>query len=220
MNATQMIAETGCQQLYVPRQQLVRSDPMDLVLIRHARPIRIEDAGGPADPALTELGHLQAQAMAALMGEEHFDALYVSPMLRARQTSAPLEQTLGIEASVVDGVQEYDSHESHYIPLEDLKADKDKWRSYVAEQAGEDMSTFSATVVSSIEQLIGQHRGDRIGVICHGGVVNVWAAHVLGLKPAMFFEPDYTSVSRFAAASSGQRSVVSLNEVGHLRGVG
>lgn len=193
---------------------------MDLVLIRHARPIRIEDADGPADPALTELGHLQAQAMAALMSDEHFDALYVSPMLRARQTAAPLEQALSLSATVVDGVQEYDADEPHYIPIEDLKADKSKWRAYLAEQAGDDMSEFSSTVVSSIEQLISEHRGDRIGIVCHGGVVNVWAAHVLGLAPAMFFLPDYTSVSRFAAASSGQRSVVSLNEVGHLRGLG
>ncbi len=193
---------------------------MDLVLIRHARPVRIDDAGGPADPELTELGHLQAQAMAALMAEEHFDALYVSPMLRARQTSAPLEEALGVSATVVEGVKEYDANESHYIPLEEVKANKEKWRSWVAGQAGRDMSEFSETVVSSIEQLISQHRGHRIGVICHGGVVNVWAAKVLGLSASMFFEPDYTSVSRFAAASSGERSVVSLNEVGHLRGVG
>ena len=80
---------------------LVPSAPMDLVLIRHGRPIRIEDAGGPADPALTDLGHRQAQAMAASLSDERFDALYVSPMLRARQTANPLEETLGLTASIV-----------------------------------------------------------------------------------------------------------------------
>lgn len=193
---------------------------MDLVLIRHGRPVRVENATGPADPALTELGNLQAQAMADLMSEEHFDALYVSPMLRARETSAPLEAALAMTATVVDGVKEFDAQESHYIPMEEMKANKDEWRSYLKNEATRDMSDFSNVVVTAIEDLIAAHRGDRIGIVCHGGVVNVWAAKILGLAPTMFFAPEYTSVSRFAAASSGERSVVSLNEVGHLRGIG
>ncbi|MGI9597727.1 MAG: histidine phosphatase family protein [Acidimicrobiales bacterium] len=192
---------------------------MDLVLIRHARPVRIDDANGPADPELTELGHRQAKAMATWMADEHFDALYVSPMLRARQTSHPLENALSLTAEVVDGVQEYDALENSYIPMEDLKADKARWRQFIADQQLENMSEFSDLVVASIEDLIGRHRGDRIGVVCHGGVVNVWAANVLGLGPQMFFEPHYTSVSRFVAASSGERSIDSLNEVPHLRGL-
>lgn len=193
---------------------------MDLVLIRHARPIRIDDAGGPADPELTELGHRQAKAMASWMAGESFDALYVSPMARARQTAQPLEEALGMVAEVVDGVQEYDAKESSYIPMEDLKADKARWRAFIAEQQLDDMSAFSELVVSSVEDLIGRHRGNRIAVICHGGVVNVWAAKVLGLEPTMFFEPHYTSIHRFVAASSGERSVESLNEIAHLRDLG
>lgn len=192
---------------------------MDLVLIRHARPIRIDDGAGPADPELTDLGHRQAKAMADWLAEEHLDALYVSPMLRARQTAAPLEQRLGLPAEVVDGVQEYDAEDKSYIPIEDLKADKEKWRSFITRQHLDDMSGFSNLVVSTIEDLIGQHRSQRIGIICHGGVVNVWAANVLGLSPTMFFEPHYTSINRFVAASSGERSLQSLNEVAHLRGL-
>ena len=55
-------------------------------------------------------------------------------------------------------------------------------------------------------------------MVCHGGVINGWAGHVLGLGPQMFFNPDYTSINRFRAASSGERSIVSLNETAHLRG--
>ncbi len=192
---------------------------MDLVLIRHAQPIRIEDSDGPADPDLTDLGHRQAKAMADWMAQEHLDALYVSPMARARQTSAPLEEALGLEAAVVPGVQEYDASENSYIPMEELKADKEQWRRFVADQQREDMSSFASVVNSSLEELIANHRGHRIGVVCHGGVVNVWAANVLGLSSGMFFEPEYTSISRFIAASSGERSVMTLNESAHLRGL-
>ncbi|MEM9654024.1 MAG: histidine phosphatase family protein [Actinomycetota bacterium] len=192
---------------------------MDLVLIRHARPERIEGASGPADPDLTDLGHRQADAMAKWIADEHFDALYVSPMARARQTAAPLEQALGLTAGVVPGVQEFDAEENHYIPLEDFRENKEEWRRFLAEQVERDMSDFAEVVRSSIESVIGDHRGHRVGIICHGGVINVWAAAVLGLGPGMFFNPDYTSINRFAAASSGERSVVSLNETSHLRGI-
>lgn len=190
---------------------------MELVLIRHARPIRIDDGDAPADPELTELGHRQAEAMADWLSDERFDALYVSPMRRAIQTAAPLERALGLTAGVVAGVQEYDAEDNHYIPIEDLRADKQRWRDFVKSQQLEDMSAFSRLVVSSLEALIARHRGHTIGVVCHGGVINVWAANVLGLGSSMFFEPEYTSINRFVAASSGERSVVSLNDVGHLR---
>ncbi|MEM7271638.1 MAG: histidine phosphatase family protein [Actinomycetota bacterium] len=192
---------------------------MDLVLIRHARPERIEGAAGPADPDLTDLGHRQAKAMADWVAAETFDAVYSSPMARARQTAAPLEAALGMTATIVDGIQEFDASENHYIPMEDMKADKEAWRQFLQVEMQRDMSEFSATVVEALEGIIADHRGDRVAVVCHGGVVNVWAAHVLGLSPMMFFAPDYTSVSRFAAASSGQRSIVSLNELSHLRGI-
>jgi broad specificity phosphatase PhoE len=89
----------------------------------------------------------------------------------------------------------------------------------VTTHVAEDRSGFARTVVDSLEGLIERHRGHKIAVVCHGGVINMWAAEVLGLQPEMFFEPFYTSVNRFMAASSGERSVVSLNEVAHLRGI-
>lgn len=190
---------------------------MELILVRHARPHRIENAGQAADPDLTDLGHRQAAAVAEWLSHESFDALYCSPMARARQTAAPVEAATGMTAGVVDGVQEYDADADHYIPIEDLKADRERWREFIASNQREDRSTFADTVNQSLEDLIARHRGHRIVVVCHGGVINMWAANVLGIGQDMFFEPEYTSVNRFMAASSGERSIVSLNEVGHLR---
>ncbi len=63
-------------------------------------------ARAAADPELTDLGHEQAAAMARWLTDERFDALYTSPMARARQTAAPLEKALGMTAMLADGVQE------------------------------------------------------------------------------------------------------------------
>ena len=59
---------------------------MELLLIRHALPIRRELTEGRADPELADIGHQQAAHLASYLAEERIDTLYASPMLRARQT--------------------------------------------------------------------------------------------------------------------------------------
>ena len=57
--------------------------------------------------------------------------------------------------------------------------------------------------------------------MCHGGVINTYLARVLGLGGQQsFFYPNYTSIHRVAAATSGERSIVTINETAHLRGTG
>ncbi len=191
---------------------------MELIIIRHGRPERVQDAPDAADPSLTDVGHAQAEAMAKWMDGEHLDAIYTSPMARALQTSAPLEAIKGISATVEPRIAEYDKAEKSYIPMEEMKADKAAWRAWLAEQAVRDMSEFSNEAVEAIDEIIANHRGHKVAVVCHGGIINIWAAHVLELGAKMFFAPDYTSINRFMAASSGAKSVVSLNDVGHFRG--
>ena len=190
---------------------------MELIIIRHGRPEKVQDSPEAADPPLTAVGHAQAEAVADWLEHEHLDAIYVSPMARARQTSAPLEVLKKATAIVEPRIQEFDKNENSYIPMEEMMADKVAWRAYLAENAGMDMTAFADEVVSGIKDIIADNRGNRVAVVCHGGVINIWAAHVLGLGPSMFFAPDYTSINRFMASSSGTNSLVSLNDVGHFR---
>ncbi len=190
---------------------------MELIIIRHGRPARVENATGAADPELTDIGHRQAEAMAEWMRAESLDRIYVSSMVRARQTSAPLEAAFGMEAIVDDGVREFDDDADHYIPVEELKKDKEAWRAYLAETADITRDDFNAKVVAALHAIVADNKGKKVAVVCHGGVINAWASDVLGLNGAMFFNPNYTSINRFMCASSGERSVLSLNDVGHLR---
>ena len=70
--------------------------------------------------------------------------------------------------------------------------------------------------MSTIDGLAADHRGERIAVVCHGGVINAYAATVLGLDRMLFFSPDYTSISR-VLIGAGVRSIGTLNETPHLR---
>ena len=190
---------------------------MELIIIRHGRPERVKDSLDAADPPLTEVGLAQAEAMARWMQDEHIDAIYSSPMARAVQTSVPLETVKAMPATVEPRIAEYDKAERTYIPMEEMMADKAAWRAWLADNAAKDMSAFSDEAVEAINEIISNHRGEKVALICHGGIINVWAAHVLGLGARMFFAPDYTSINRFMASSNGAKSVVSLNDVGHFR---
>ena len=161
---------------------------MELLLIRHGLPLRVERAdGAPADPPLAPEGRAQAERLAAWLAPERIDAVYASPMRRARETAEPLARARGL-ALVRGGLT-----------------------------AGVDVVEFRATLVGALERIVAAYPGGRVAVVCHGGVINGWAAHVLGLESTLFFDPAYTSVSRFAAARTGERGLVSLNETAHLR---
>ena len=198
---------------------------MELLLIRHALPVRVErEDGKPADPPLSETGNEQARRLAAWLAHEEVHAIYASPMARARETAAPLAKALGVSARVEPGLVEIDHLSDAYVPMEELKAmDRDAWLALVRGglYAGIDLDAFRENVRRSIERIVAAHPGERVAVVCHGGVINAWGGHVLGIRePFFFFDAGYTSVSRFLAAGSGERSLVSLNETAHLRGAG
>lgn len=188
---------------------------MELLLIRHALPMRIDEGAvdGPADPALAPLGRTQAEVLAEWLAAEQVDAIRSSPMRRARETAAPLATRLGLDVTVDEGLAEYDKHAASYIPIEELKAANDPRWSQLPERPEE----FAAEVVEAIEGIIAAHPGERVAVFCHGGVVNAYAGHVLGIEDPLFFLPAYTSISRILASASGVRSIGSLNESGHIR---
>jgi len=194
---------------------------MELVLVRHGRPVRIETPRGvPADPELSEEGRAQAERVGAWLAGETIDRLYASPMRRAQETAAPLASRLGVTPSLEPGVTEFDDGASIYIPLEELvEHDPVRYRQLVETgwYVPLDPAVFRARVVDALESIIADNPGGRAVVVCHGGVINVWAGHLLGIARPLFFEPRYTSIHRFLCARSGLRSLASLNETAHLR---
>lgn len=198
---------------------------MELLLVRHAIPARTVVQSGPADPELTEQGHEQARLLAEYLSTEPIDAVYASPLRRAVQTAEPISRRLSLSTVVVDDVAEFDRHSNEYIPVEELKATNDpRWREMVETGRfgdADDGETFKRRVIGAIESLIDRHPGQRVAVVCHGGVINCYLSEILGLGGVgAFFYPNYTSIHRVAAARSGERAIVTVNETSHLRGTG
>ena len=195
---------------------------MELLLIRHALPVRIEDADGPADPELSDEGWWQADALADWLAHEHLDAIWSSPMRRALQTCEPLAKSTGHEIKIDDDLAEFDRNAVSYIPIEELKANNDpRWTEMATgnwvNDDGITPSEFRSIVVPGVERVIESSPSQRVALICHGGVINAYLSHILGMSEVMFFEPKYTSITRIMASRNGHRSMISANEVAHLR---
>jgi len=187
---------------------------MELVLIRHGLPERREDT---ADPPLAEVGHEQSRRAARRLMRERIDAVFSSPMLRAVQTAQPFADLSRHRVATRDGIVEFDRGSGAYVPMEELKRDDyAAWKALADGQHDVDIVSFQAAVVETLEDIIASHASKTVAVFCHGGVINVWTAHVLGMEPRLFFEPGYTSIHRYLCARSGQRNIIALNERAHL----
>jgi probable phosphoglycerate mutase len=198
---------------------------MELLLIRHGLPVRRELEDGIADPELSAAGLAQAEHLADYLDSEPLDAVYASPLQRAYQTALPIATRRNLDVTVIDAVAEWDRNSSEYVPIEELKAANDP--RYHAMMRGEwtareeTPEEFSERVVTSLDALIDAHPGQRIAVSCHGGVINAYLLHVLGLPVGPgFFYPNYTSIHRVAASRGGVKSILTVNETAHLRGTG
>jgi probable phosphoglycerate mutase len=190
---------------------------VELILIRHALPIRREVKDGPANPELSTEGILQSHRLAEYLAAEEIDSIYVSPLNRAIQTAEPLAQRLGLRSIVVDDIAEYDRASNEYVPIEELRATNDpRWRKMMAgewDSTDETVDQFKTRVVQAIELIIDHHQSSKVAVVCHGAVINHYLANILGITTIRgFFYPNYGSIHRVFASRNGVRSLMTLNE--------
>lgn len=196
---------------------------MEIVLVRHALPVRIDTTpdGLAADPQLAERGVVQAERVLQALAGDEVTALYTSPSRRARETAAPLERALGMTAEVEEGIAEFDSADSSYVPVEELKAANDpRWHALMKGDLysrGVDPQAFRHRVVEAVERIVARHPGGRAVLFSHAGAINAAAGHVLGQERTIWFPPAYCSLTRIGAARDGRRGITSLNETGHVR---
>lgn len=200
---------------------------MNLILIRHARPLRAEVTEGFVDPDLDPIGHEQAHHLAEYLASEEIHALYASSMRRAQQTAAPLAAALGLDVHIEPDVTENDTRATSYVPAEDLVASGDpRWRDGFSASEWPDsyepLETFHARIIAGMDRIIAAHPGQTVAVVCHGGVIARYTSTILDhpWEQTGFFFPLYTSITRIRAWREGWRMIVTVNETPHLRGTG
>lgn len=201
-----------------------------LLLIRHAQPERVEGVVEGADPGLTDLGRRQANAMARWLADEDIVAVHSSTARRAIETAEPLAGTHGHIIETHEELLEYDWGHHDYVPFETMRAERhprlEMWREILRTPIAEleDVQVFIKRVSDAIHEIIADHHHGTIAVVCHGGVINAFAADLLSSRTLMVTRTEYSGFSRLIAYDvdlGGTRWIIdTLNEYPHLRADG
>ncbi|MEJ2863819.1 histidine phosphatase family protein [Actinomycetospora flava] len=197
---------------------------MELVLVRHGRPVRVEASHG-ADPGLTEQGHHDARLLGAHLVAADVptpEVVWSSPMRRARETAEHVAERAGVGVRVDERLAEFDLGAPAYVPMEQVgPGDRaELWRALETGRWGShrfDPEAFQQRVVAAFTDIVAAREGAVVAVVCHGGVINSYLCSILDRPHGMFCQLGYTSVSRVLASRRGHRQLVSINETAHLQ---
>lgn len=212
-----------------------------LHLVRHGRvdfasqDFRTTPRGPQWDPPLGEVGREQARLLAARLATMPSPlGLYVSPYRRCRETVRPYEERTVRTAEIVEDLREVFIGEWEGVPFEDLI---DGQEEFVRQRFHEQLPVFAfapgaesgdelrARVVPAVEEIIRRASEGAAGaasdedghvvVVAHGGVVNAYLTHILGMRQDMLLLPDNASINT-VDVDGDVRRVRFLNDVAHL----
>jgi probable phosphoglycerate mutase len=204
-----------------------------LLLVRHGR-VDFESSefidtprGRQWDPPLGEVGREQSERLSfRLRLMDQPAAIYASPFTRCLQTLDPTLAALGLErdaVEVVDDLGEVFVGEWEGVRFEDLLAAnedlprriRDQEPLYEQAPGAETKEHLQRRVVSAIEERVARHDDGIVLVMVHGGVINAYVGHILGIERAMFFLPENTSVNT-VEVDGDRRAIRFLNDTAHL----
>jgi broad specificity phosphatase PhoE len=174
---------------------------------------------GRTDGALTDLG--RDQAFAASRYAPKVDALFTSPLQRARTTAEIIGVSLGVEPVNIDGLMEmafgsWEDLTHDEVALSDPVLFSNVFVDEIDLPRGGTGETFSATgkrISETISLLADASTGD-FGVVSHGAAIRAYIVGILGLS---FAERNRLRVVRNTSMTSvlyaGGRAVVSSYNV-------
>jgi probable phosphoglycerate mutase len=155
-----------------------------VILIRHGQTADTVDQrlSGRRETPLTPLGEAQAEHAAAQLARTYqLDALYTSPVGRARQTAAIIGEAVGrspdpdprlaeMHFGQIEGLTDLElkiRHPEIFSAAEDRRDLKFRW------PGGESRLEFRARAQSVFEEIVTRHPGQTVGIVSHGGVISV-----------------------------------------------
>lgn len=199
--------------------------------MRHGEPEWVRDGLNVDNPPLTGRGHRQAARMAEVLATESFDEVFCSPLVRARQTAAPLFERLGRPEAIDHWLEEIRNPIWHGTPAEKAeeafreersRPSSDRWRG-LDTLGGEHIGEFVARIRQgcglflaerSVEPVDGEFAvwdmpdpDRRIALVAHAGTNAVVICHLLGLAPTPWewerFVLNHASITRLRSMPLG-----------------
>lgn len=204
---------------------------MELYLVRHGECEKANMAYFDAeknymDQPLTAKGQLQAARLAERLKSVSFDAVYASDLKRAQETAERLLNALTRKPEyVIDKhLREIDMGDVLKTSWDGFPEQYEKWKLHeedVPYPNGESGTDVWNRCGALTEELL-QSPGERIAVVCHGGVIRSLVCGLFGIPQVrrfLFGMPLENCSITVVKQESGQRYLHTFNDHGHLIGI-
>ena len=215
---------------YLTERLISDEIPTLVYLIRHGQtaltPTKMFSGDGPLNPAMTDLGILEAKAVATEIVKIKPDALISSPLLRTKQTAELISQATGLEITfdpiwkecsfgVWDGLSIAEVKER--FPVEYAM-----WISTSSYRPpeGESYDEAMARSIQGLTSIVADYPHKKVCVVTHNGMIKTALAAAIKAEPSVIFNLDVSTCSISTISiwpSDGLMAIRSTNERGHLR---
>jgi serine/threonine-protein phosphatase PGAM5 len=182
----------------------------NIVLVRHGNYVDDPAADPRLGPHLSPIGVAQAHLVGARLAgmPARFDALYASPLQRARDTAAVIAQDFpGRDVEVVDDLAEC--------------TPPTRRAEITSREKPEDLAACQAQLDRVFARFFrpatGGHEETDL-LVCHGNVIRYLVTRALGVDTSAWLEmsPGHASITRIRVEADGRFKVISVGDVGHL----
>jgi ribonuclease H / adenosylcobalamin/alpha-ribazole phosphatase len=180
---------------------------------------------GQFDAPLSALGERQADALAARLAPQRFDAIISSDLLRARQTAERVAARSGQEVSFDADLREISMGAWEGQRFTEVKREAGALLAQIETETtgetpypqGESWAQVSARVLGALRRCQARYTDGYVLWVAHGGVINVLLLDALGLsyERRWQFVRGNTSLFEFEYLPTMVR-VVRANDTSHL----
>jgi broad specificity phosphatase PhoE len=166
----------------------------EILLIRHGEAYKT--VPGDEDPALSAVGRKQVERLAMRIRRLKMDAVYSSPLKRARETALAITDDVLVEQRLAEA-------ETKLNPKSHL-------------EVTEPSEAIIHRMKGAVDDAIDRHAGGRIAMIGHGFAIKHYLSYVMRLEFShLRIYPYFTGISTVRAKGE-RRMVGSLADVAHL----
>ncbi|MBA2481613.1 MAG: histidine phosphatase family protein [Planctomycetes bacterium] len=214
----------------------LRRELTELWIVRHAQ----SDGNlggyvtGQMDVPLTATGHQQAQRVAKRLAGMSFAALYASDLQRATATAGYLSAAVALPILIDPRLRELDAGTwtgmTGAVIAEKFPEEWAAWQLRNPDMRrgggiGESYNMGALRITQALTDIAERHHGERILVVCHGGVMGLYLSYMMGLDRAHTWHlvVSNTGINRvrpFAVAVNGEPKryghIMSVNDLAHL----
>lgn len=183
---------------------------------------------GREDNPLNDLGRQQAEAIAKAWGGHRFGGIYSSPLVRARDTAAPLAAAVGVPVVIREEIIEMDVGELGSLTSRELREKHgpflDLWRGPALADArmpgGETLREVQARSWGALEAMANEEPEIDVAVFTHNFVAMSLVCRALNLDLANFRRVRHglAALSIIDFTGDGPR-LEAMNDRSHLAGL-